>query len=87
MGRPRNDACGSRDAGTCVLVQHADDLDDAHPYVGSVSLDGKSLDRAFITHQELMAGGELRFTMQAMPNKGWPGKDAKKPYSMSALAK
>lgn len=61
----------------------ADGLDDAHVYVGSVSLDGKPLHRAFITHQELMAGGELRFTMQARPNLDWPGAGAQAPYSMS----
>ena len=61
----------------------ADGLDDAHAYVGSVSLNGKPLDRAWITHQELMAGGELRFAMQAEPNRDWPGANAKAPYSMS----
>ena len=61
----------------------ADGLDDAHAYVGSVSLDGKPLDRAWITHQELMAGGELRFAMQATPNRDWPGAGARPPYSMS----
>ena len=58
-------------------------LDAAHTYVGGVMLHGKPLDRAFITHQELMAGGELRFAMQAMPNRDWPGVGAKAPYSMS----
>ncbi|MFT3897276.1 MAG: GH92 family glycosyl hydrolase [Thermomonas sp.] len=61
----------------------ADNLDDAHTYVGSVTLDGKPLDRVFITHQELMRGGELRFAMQAQPNRDWPGPNAQAPYSMS----
>jgi putative alpha-1,2-mannosidase len=46
-------------------------------------LNGKPLDRAFVTHQELMAGGELRFAMQAQPNRDWPGTNAQAPYSMS----
>jgi len=29
------------------------------------------------------AGGELRFTMQAQPNRSWPGANAPQPYSMS----
>lgn len=61
----------------------AEGLDDAHPYVGSVSLDGKPLARAFLRHEELMAGGELRFSMQAQPDVGWPGPGAEAPYSMS----
>jgi len=58
-------------------------LDAAHTYVGSVSLNGKPLDRAYVTHQEIVAGGELRFTMQAEPNKSWAGDAASLPYSMS----
>ena len=58
-------------------------LDAAHTYVGSVSLNGKPLDRAYVTHQEIVAGGELRFTMQAEPNKSWAADAAKLPYSMS----
>lgn len=62
----------------------ADNLDDAHPYVGRVTLDGKPLPRAFLRHAEVMAGGELRFTMQAEPNRDWPSAGAEQPYSMSA---
>jgi predicted alpha-1,2-mannosidase len=58
-------------------------LDAAHTYVGSVSLNGKPLDRAYVTHQEIVAGGELRFTMQAEPNKSWAADTATLPYSMS----
>ena len=62
----------------------AEGLDDAHTYIGKVTLNGKPLDRSFIRHAEIMAGGELHFTMQAEPNKSWAiGKKAR-PYSMSA---
>jgi len=62
----------------------ADRLDAAHPYVGRVTLDGKPLQRAFLRHDEILAGGELRFVMQAEPNRAWPAADAVRPYSMSA---
>lgn len=61
----------------------ADALDDAHPYIGSVTLNGKPLPRAFLRHEEIMAGGELRFGMQAQPDKAWGGATAQRPYSMS----
>jgi len=62
----------------------ADGLDDAHPYIGSVTLNGKPLDRAFLRHEEIMAGGELRFTLQAEPNTAWAaGEGAQRAYSMS----
>nr|WP_235996946.1 GH92 family glycosyl hydrolase [Pseudoxanthomonas beigongshangi] len=59
----------------------ADGLDEAHPYIGGATLNGKPLDRAYLEHAEILAGGELRFTMQAEPNRAW-GRDAR-PYSMS----
>jgi putative alpha-1,2-mannosidase len=46
-------------------------------------LNGKPLDSAYLRHQEIVAGGELHFTMQAQPNKDWPGPGAQQPYSMT----
>ncbi|HEY2345965.1 MAG TPA: GH92 family glycosyl hydrolase [Xanthomonadaceae bacterium] len=64
-----------------VIAEH---LDDAHPYVGAVSLDGKALERSFIRHEEIMAGGELRFVMQATANRQWATSATARPYSMSS---
>ncbi|MCP4573862.1 MAG: glycoside hydrolase family 92 protein [bacterium] len=50
-------------------------------YVREVRLDGQRLDRLFITHEEVMRGGELRFVMSARPDSA--GADAARPYSMS----
>ncbi|MDL5365342.1 GH92 family glycosyl hydrolase [Xanthomonas sp. NCPPB 2654] len=62
----------------------AEGLDDAHPYIGSVTLNGRPLDRAFLRHEEIMAGGELRFTLQAEPNTAWAaGEGAQRAFSMS----
>lgn len=61
----------------------AQGLSDANRYIGRVTLNGRPLDRTFIRHAEIMAGGELRFTMQATPNTGWATAPAARPYSMS----
>jgi predicted alpha-1,2-mannosidase len=61
----------------------ADGLSDANRYVGRVTLNGKPLERAFLRHEEILAGGELRFTMQAAPNKSWGASKSARPYSMS----
>ncbi len=61
----------------------AEPLDDAHPYVGAVTLNGKPLDRVYLRHAEILAGGELRFTMQAQPNLAWGRAIAARPASMS----
>lgn len=61
----------------------ADGVGKGHDYVGSVTLNGKPLNRTFLRHSEILAGGELHFTLQAEPNKAWPGQNAEQPYSMS----
>ena len=61
----------------------ADHLDAAHPYVGKVTLNGKPLDRVYLHHAEILAGGELHFTMQATPNRSWGHDLAARPTSMS----
>ena len=62
----------------------ADNLTDATPYVRSVMLNGKPLSRSYITHEEIMAGGELRFVMQRQPNRSWATAPTARPYSMTA---
>ena len=61
----------------------ADRLDDRHPYVGKIMLNGAPVTRAYLRHDEIMAGGELRFTMQSVPNKAWAARRADRPYSAS----
>ncbi|GLQ50619.1 GH92 family glycosyl hydrolase [Dyella flava] len=61
----------------------ASPMDAAHPYVGSVTLNGKPLDRVYLRHADILAGGELHFTMQAEPNKTWGTAISARPTSMS----
>ncbi len=61
----------------------ADGLSDANRYVGGVTLNGRPLTRSVLRHEELAAGGELRFAMQATPNRAWATAPAARPYSMS----
>lgn len=63
-----------------IVAEH---LDDGHPYIGGVTLNGKPLERSFLRHDEIMAGGELRFVMQATPDKQWAVAAGQRPYSMS----
>jgi predicted alpha-1,2-mannosidase len=61
----------------------ASPLDDAHPYVGAVTLNGKPLSRVFLHHAEILAGGTLHFAMQATPNKDWGKRVDSRPDAMS----
>lgn len=40
-------------------------------YVQSATLNGKALDRVWITHGEIVNGGTLRFRLGAQPNEKW----------------
>ena len=53
----------------------ADNNSASNMYVQSATLNGKPLDRTWITHKELAAGGELALKMGPTPNKSW-GKAA-----------
>ncbi|WP_294389823.1 GH92 family glycosyl hydrolase [uncultured Sphingomonas sp.] len=61
----------------------AEGLSEANPYVGSVALNGRPLARSYITHEEIMTGGELRFVMQAAPNTKWATRAGERPFSQS----
>lgn len=61
----------------------ADNLSDANRYIGRVTLNGKPLARTFLRHEEIVAGGELVFTMQATPNKEWGKEQSARPYTQT----
>ncbi|MCF2906921.1 GH92 family glycosyl hydrolase [Pseudoalteromonas sp. DL2-H2.2] len=46
-------------------------LSDANKYIQSVTLNGKVLERSYLTHDDIMSGGELRYVMGDKPNKNW----------------
>ena len=58
-------------------------LTDANRYIQSVTLNGRPLDRTWIGHDEITAGGELHFVMGVEPNRTWGAGEAARPYSMS----
>lgn len=56
-------------------------VSDRNKYVKSVRLNGRKLDRLYLTHGELTAGGVLEYEMTDRPRKNTGG--LKLPYSMS----
>jgi predicted alpha-1,2-mannosidase len=61
----------------------AEGMSAANRYVGKVMLDGHPLTRSYFRHEEILRGGELRFTMQAQPNRDWATSKSSRPYSMT----
>lgn len=49
----------------------AHDNSDRNIYIQRAKLNGKELNRAWITHDEVVNGGTLEFYMGETPNKGW----------------
>ncbi len=52
-------------------------------YVQQVLLNGKEIEKNFITHKQIMNGGELIFVMGSRPNKERGTKPEDRPYSLT----
>lgn len=48
-----------------------------------MTLNGKPLERSYLRHGEIVAGGELHYTMQGQPDRTWGGAAAARPAAMS----
>ncbi|MDJ0275664.1 GH92 family glycosyl hydrolase [Sphingomonas sp. 2R-10] len=55
----------------------------ANVYIQSATLNGRKLDRTWISQDEIMAGGTLRFVMGPTPNRTWATGPGAAPYSMT----
>jgi predicted alpha-1,2-mannosidase len=53
-------------------------------YVRSAMLNGTTLDKTFISHQDIVSGGELNFQMASQPNYKWGTSPESRPVSAMA---
>lgn len=60
----------------------AENVSDENKYIQSAELNGKSLNRSYITHDEIMSGGTLKFVMGNKPDKTWASDETSCPPSM-----
>ena len=65
------------------FVIKAPGVSDKKRYVRTVKLNGKLYPKMYITHEDIMAGGELEFVMSATPNKSRGKQLSEKPYSLT----
>ena len=54
-----------------TFVIEAEGASSENKYIQKATLNGKPLDRPWLRHSELAAGGKLVFTMGPRPNKSW----------------
>jgi putative alpha-1,2-mannosidase len=57
------------------------------PYIRGAKLKGQAFDNAFLTHEQLMSGGEIVFDMASAPDYRWATAAASRtPASMSGTS-
>jgi predicted alpha-1,2-mannosidase len=83
IGRPFVNRAVLKLAGGKTFTIRAENLSEINGYLGKVTLNGRPLERSFIRHEEIVAGGELVFTMQAGPNREWGRAKGARPYSLT----
>lgn len=84
MGRPFAREIEVRLGNGKMLRILADGLSETNGYVQAVSLNGRPVDRTYLTQDEVMGGGELKFVMGTAPNKRWAIAPGARPFSMSS---
>jgi predicted alpha-1,2-mannosidase len=65
------------------LVVDAPGNSASNVYIQSASFNGRPLNRTWLSHEELTAGGVLRFEMGPQPNPRWGTARDSAPYSMT----
>ena len=62
----------------------AEGLSTSNAFIKAVTLNGIPLKRIYLNHEEIMAGGELRFVMAPKAEATWSEQQLEAPFSMSA---
>jgi predicted alpha-1,2-mannosidase len=84
LGRPFVDRAVLHLPNGKQLTVSSVNLSDEHGFVKDVLLNGNSLDRSYVTHEELMKGGELKFIFSTEKDAEWSHRALRAPHSESA---
>ncbi len=83
IGSPSvNEAVISLENGKTFRIT-SENLFEKNIYIKELILNGEKINRSYITHDEIMQGGELKFIMNDQPNKDWATENDSFPYSMN----
>ncbi len=84
LGRPFVDRAVLHLPNGNLLTIKSVNLTEAQGFLKDVVLNGHSLDRSYVTHEELMNGGELKFIFSNEKDAEWSRRILHAPYSDSA---
>ncbi len=84
LGRPFVDRAVLHLPNGKVLTIESVNLSESRGFVKDVLLNGSSLDRSYVTHEELMKGGELKFIFSTEKDAEWSHRKLRAPYSETA---
>jgi predicted alpha-1,2-mannosidase len=85
LGRPFVDRAVLHLPNGKALTIETVNLGESRGFVKDVLLNGKSLDRSYVTHEELIKGGELRFVFSGEQDAEWSHRALQPPYSDTAV--
>ena len=66
-----------------IFTVTANNVSEKNFYIQSVTLNGQTYNKSFITHNDIMSGASFVFEMGDTPNKEWATSPESAPYSMS----
>jgi putative alpha-1,2-mannosidase len=84
LGRPFVDRAVLHLPNGKTLTIESQNMSENTGFLKNVLLDGKSLDRSFVTHEELMKGGVLKFVFSSEQDAVWSHSKLKAPFSISS---
>ena len=84
LGRPFVDRAVLHLPNGKLLTIESAKLSDDHGFVKDVLFNGKSLDRTYVTHDELMNGGDLKFIFSDEKDAEWSRRSLGLPHSDTA---
>ena len=64
-----------------TFVIKAEDVSDKNIFIQSATLNGKPFNKSYLTHNQIITGGEIVFKMGEKPNKSWGTGDGNIPVS------
>jgi putative alpha-1,2-mannosidase len=84
LGRPFVDRALLHLPNGKLLTIESENAGEERGFLKDVLLNGISLDRSYLTHEELVKGGELKFVFSSEKNAEWSRRSLRAPYSTTA---